>query len=65
MPSTVIRSFSYDPAARRLDVTFVSGKRYAYEEVPPDVAEAMKLSFSKGGFFNRHIRDRFEAHKLA
>ena len=65
MPSTVIRRFSYDPDARRLDVTFVSGKRYAYEGVPPDVAQEMKLAFSKGVFFNRRIRDQFEARKLA
>ena len=60
MPSSVIRAYRYDPDARRLHVTFVSGRRYAYHEVPPDVAEAMKLSFAKGEFFNKKIRDRFE-----
>jgi hypothetical protein len=60
MPSTVIRSFSYDPDARRLRVTFVNGRRYSYRDVPADVAEEMRLSFSKGTFFNRRIRDRFE-----
>ena len=59
MPSTVIRSFAYDAQDRRLDVTFVSGRRYSYHEVPADLAEAMRLSFSKGEFFNRHIRGRF------
>jgi hypothetical protein len=59
MPSSVIRSFAYDPAERRLDVTFVSGRAYAYFEVPPETYEAMRLSFAKGEFFNAHIRDRF------
>lgn len=59
MPSTVIRRFSYAPEARRLDVTFVSGRRYSYHEVPPELFEEMKLSFSKGEFFNRRVRDRF------
>jgi hypothetical protein len=61
MPSQVIRHFSYDPAARRLHVTFVSGRRYRYDQVPAEVAEEMKLSFSKGQFFNRRIRDVFPA----
>jgi lysyl-tRNA synthetase class 2 len=61
MPSTVIRSFRYDPEARELHVTFVSGRRYAYADVPAEVAEQMRLAFSKGSFFNRRIRDHFAA----
>jgi hypothetical protein len=59
MPSTVIRAFDYDPAERRLDVKFVSGRRYRYFEVPPETYEEMRRSFSKGEFFNARIRDRF------
>jgi hypothetical protein len=61
MPSQVIRHFSYDPDARQLRVTFVSGRRYCYDEVPADVAREMGLAFSKGQFFNRRIRDVFRA----
>ena len=60
MPSTVIRRFTYDPDARELHVTFVSGRRYRYHEVPAAIADEMRLAFSKGTFFNRRIRDRFE-----
>ena len=59
MPSTVIRSFAYDPAAHTLDVQFVSGRRYAYLDVPEREVEAMRRATSKGGFFNRRIRDRY------
>jgi hypothetical protein len=59
MPSKVIRAFNYDADDRRLDVVFVSGRRYSYADVPPDVAQEMRLSFSKGEFFNRRIRDRY------
>src|SRR4051812_39487662 len=59
MPSTVIRSFDYDPAQRRLDVTFVTGRRYSYFDVPPDIYAAMKASFAKGEFFNAQIRNRY------
>jgi lysyl-tRNA synthetase class 2 len=59
MPSSVIRAFDYDPADRRLDILFVSGRLYSYAEVPPEVASAMRAAFSKGEFFNQHIRDRY------
>ncbi|QDZ08897.1 KTSC domain-containing protein [Sphingomonas panacisoli] len=59
MPSSVIRSFAYDPAAQVLDVQFVSGRRYAYLDVPARVAAALHRAASKGGFFNRRIRDRY------
>lgn len=59
MPSTVIRWFGYHPAKRRLEVLFTTGRRYSYHNVPAELAEAMRQSFSKGEFFNAHIRDRF------
>jgi hypothetical protein len=59
MPSTVIRSFQYRPGEQALDITFVSGRSYRYLHVPPNVHEEMRTSFSKGEFFNRHIRDHF------
>ena len=65
MPSTVIRRFDYHPALRALDVEFVSGRRYRYADVPEDVAEAFRSSFSKGRFFNARIRDRYRCTELA
>ena len=59
MPSSVIRSFDYDAAAHRLDIRFVSGRLYSYLDVPEGVADAMRRATSKGGFFNRRIRDRY------
>ncbi|MFL5296657.1 MAG: KTSC domain-containing protein [Phenylobacterium sp.] len=64
MPSSVIRTFDYDAAARRLDVQFVSGRRYSYFEIPEDLAERMRRSFSKGEFFNAHVRDRFRYARI-
>ncbi|HKT75863.1 MAG TPA: KTSC domain-containing protein [Sphingobium sp.] len=59
MPSSVIRHFAYDPAQHRLDVQFVSGRRYSYHDVPQDVADAMRKARSKGSYFNRRVRDHF------
>ena len=59
MPSSVIRRFNYDPAAKLLWVEFVSGRRYVYLEVPRETADAFRSAFAKGIYFNSRIRDRF------
>ncbi len=64
MPSTVIAQHHYDPATSTLTVTFVTGRRYAYAGVPADEYAALRRSFSKGGWFNRHIRDAYPATEL-
>ncbi len=58
-PSTAIRTLFYVPAKHELWVTFVSGRRYVYTEVPPDVFDAFKTASSRGAFFNHEIRDRY------
>jgi KTSC domain len=63
MPSTVIRSFKYDEASRTLLITFQSGRRYRYIDVPAETAEEMRGAFAKGGFFNSRIRGRFTFEK--
>ena len=59
MPSSVIRYFRYDASTSRLLVVFQSGRKYVYSPVPPSTVAAMQRAFSKGEFFNKHIRDRF------
>lgn len=59
MPSSVIRFFRYSPDTQELKVTFVSGRLYVYENVPPEVAAAFRNAYSKGTFFNHEIRDRY------
>jgi lysyl-tRNA synthetase class 2 len=64
MPSSVIRAFDYDPAEHRLAVTFVTGRRYAYLNVPEDVARDLRKAPSKGEYFNAAIRDHFPFERL-
>jgi hypothetical protein len=40
-----------------LTITFVTGRRYVYDDVSQDVYDAFKAAFSRGTFFNHHIRD--------
>jgi hypothetical protein len=64
MPSTVIRHIRYDAGARRLIVVFVSGRTYAYEDVPRPVFEAFRAASSRGAYFNAWIRDRYVCRPL-
>ena len=64
MPSTVIRRYEYDEAGERLIIEFVTGRRYAYARVPPELYEAMTRVTSKGAFFNRKIRDNYPFERL-
>ena len=59
MPSTAIRRIAYrhDPGA--LDIEFITGRVYRYFEVPEQVAGGFRRVRSKGGYFNRALRDRF------
>jgi hypothetical protein len=59
MPSSVIRSFRYDPIEEELDIVFVSGRRYRYHRVPETTYERMRRAFSKGEFFNDHVRYQY------
>lgn len=59
MPSSVIRRFAYDARTHRLEVEFVSGRRYAYHNVPARIAAELQGAASKGSYFNQCIRDQF------
>lgn len=60
MPSSVIRSARYDPDRELLDIVFTTGRRYFYHRVPPAEADAFRAAFSKGRYFNAHIRDAYD-----
>jgi hypothetical protein len=59
VPSTVIRRYEYVASRQELLVTFQTGRRYRYRQVPAETYAAMKSAYSKGTFFNTQIRDRF------
>lgn len=59
MPSAVIKRFTYDNERRVLLVLFRSGRSYAFHDVAPEIAAAMRNAFSKGEFFNTEIRGRY------
>jgi hypothetical protein len=64
MPSTVIARMDYYSDTRTLRIYFLSGRAYDYLNVSEILYKRMKASFSKGGFFNKYIRDKFSFRKI-
>lgn len=65
MPSSVVTSFSYDPATLTLRVHYISGLIYDYKNVPEKVFKEMKASGSKGRYLNFNIKGKFEYEKVS
>ena len=59
MPSSVIRTFSYDSSRHELLIVFQTGRCYIYQGVPKETYQAMRAAFAKGEFFNAEIRGRY------
>lgn len=64
MPSTVIRDFAYRAEVRELDVTFTTGRRYLFHDVPAEAAEDFRSARIKGRHFNARIRGRYRYSEL-
>ena len=62
--SSAIRAAAYVADTRELRITFVSGRSYAYDNVPQTIYDAFMASPSKGTFFNIAIRGRYHFHEL-
>jgi hypothetical protein len=62
--SSGIRDAVYLPDRRELQITFRSGRSFAYEDVPQSIYDAYAASPSQGAFFNIAIRGRFHFREL-
>ncbi len=65
MPSSVIRSYRYQPEEKRLRIIYNSGAIYDYLGVPTEVYAAMKAFPSKGTFLNQQIKGHYSFRKLS
>lgn len=65
MPSSAISSFNYDEGEHTLYITFITGLRYKYIHVPPEIYHLLKVAGSKGRYFNHHIRNKFRYKKVS
>ena len=62
--STTLATVTYDSNRQVLRLGFQSGAVYDYFDVPSDLYQALITAESKGSFFNRNIRGRFNYLRL-
>lgn len=62
--SSVLVSLAY-AGDQTLELTFRSGSRYRYFDVPQAVVDQLLAAESKGAHFNRNIRDRFPYQRIS
>jgi KTSC domain len=63
--SKTLASAIYHPNRWQLELEFRSGRRYLYFQLPPQTYQELLQAPSKGGYFNRTIRNRFPFRDLS
>jgi predicted RNase H-like HicB family nuclease len=58
-PNATIREVAYELSKRELLITFSTGRRYVYDNVPLEVVESLKRATSRGAFFNEQVHARY------
>lgn len=62
--SSVLAAVGYERATLRLRTQLTSGAVYDYFAVPPWIHDALMRAPSLGGYYNKHIRDRYRYEKV-
>jgi hypothetical protein len=62
--STNLSAVGYNRSARVLEVEFRSGAVYRYREVPIEIYRSLADAESKGRYFIRSIRGRYEFRRM-
>lgn len=62
--STSLQAAAYQDQLALLELEFSSGAVYHYFGVAPSTYQELLRAESKGGFFNRHIRNHFAYAKI-
>lgn len=62
--SSNIDKIGYDIASKTLVIDFLSGGRYSYKNVPKMIFDNMLKSQSKGKYFYKNIREKYNFSKL-
>lgn len=61
--SSTIDKIGYDADSKTLTITFDNGETYNYKNVPEKTHKALMKSKSKGKYFHKNIKDKFESEK--
>ena len=64
LDSTSLAWLRYSPARNLLEICFSGAETYRFFEVPASRYRELLAAPSKGGYFNRNIRNRFRHKRL-
>jgi len=64
LDSSVIRSATYRPAERTLDIEMISGRTYRYADVPEWVFDELTDTSSAGHFYNCEIKGHYACEEI-
>jgi hypothetical protein len=62
--SNLIGAYHYDSNTSTLEIEFVSGEVWRYQSVPPEVCQKFEAASSKGKYYLREIKGKYDAKKL-
>lgn len=62
--SSQVSQINYVPDEKIMGVTFLTGKRYQYFDVPKEVFERAKSAESIGKFLNSEVKNKYEYRQI-
>lgn len=62
--SSNIAEVDYNDSNHSLRVKFHSGGEYIYDAVPKRIYESLITAESKGSYFYKNIRNKYQAHRV-
>lgn len=62
--SSNLNSVGYDPATNTLEIQFNSGGVYQYFKVPNSVYLELIKAASKGSYFHKYIKGRYQFNRI-
>ncbi len=63
--STIINSIGYDITSCTLEIKFLSGDIYKYNNLPQNLYEEFMITSSYGSFFQKYIKDHYSYRKIS
>lgn len=58
--SSAISAIGYDPLTRQMRIRFQSGSTYTFCRVPSEIFAGLRSASSKGRYYDRRIRGRYQ-----
>jgi hypothetical protein len=63
--SSNLRAIGYDVSTQTLTISFIKSGVYEFYKIPDSTHSALMNAYSKGTYFDRNIKGRFQYKKIA